>query len=279
MRRHRAVLFSIEAVLSIIVPLPAHADAPANWQMDFGVSASETKARIVELHDHIMLIGMIILLLVVSLIGFALVRFRSSRHPVPSKVTRLPWLEFGWTVVPVLALGAIAAPSLQLLAYESAIPPADITIKVSGHQWFWRYSYPDNGGFAFDSIMLPPASVPAGEPRLLAVDNRMVVPVGRIVRIQVTSSDVVHSFFMPALGLQIYAVPGRLNETWTKVDRPGVYYGQCNQICGLNHSFMPIAIEALPQADFDAWVRNAGTRYPVVSELATQSTILAWAAQ
>ncbi|TIL70469.1 MAG: cytochrome c oxidase subunit II, partial [Mesorhizobium sp.] len=115
------------------------------------------------------------------------------------------------------------------------------------------------------SIMLPPASVPAGEPRLLAVDNRMVVPVGAVVRIQVTSSDVVHSFFMPALGLQIYAMPGRLNETWTRVEKPGVYYGQCNQICGLNHSFMPIAIEAMAQPDFDAWVRDAATRYPVVS--------------
>ncbi|RWP07430.1 MAG: cytochrome c oxidase subunit II [Mesorhizobium sp.] len=186
----------------------------------------------------------------------------------------MPWLEFGWTIAPVLVLGAIAAPSLQLLAYESDIPDAQLTIKASGHQWFWRYSYPDNGGFAYDSIMLPPASVPAGEPRLLAVDNRMVVPVGAVVRIQVTSSDVVHSFFMPALGLQIYAMPGRLNETWTRVEKPGVYYGQCNQICGLNHSFMPIAIEAMAQPDFDAWVRDAATRYPVVSA-ATKSAQVA----
>lgn len=240
--------------------------------MDFGTSASETKARIVDLHHHVMLIGIVILLVVSLLIVFALVRFRSDRHPAASKVTRLPWLEFGWTIVPVLALGAIAAPSMQLLAYEAKIPDAALTIKVSGHQWFWRYTYPENGGFAFDSIMLPPAAVPEGEPRLLAVDNRMVVPVGAVVRIQVTSSDVVHSFFMPALGLQIYAVPGRLNETWTKVDRPGVYYGQCNQICGLNHSFMPIAIEALPQADFDAWVQQARTRFPASAANAGPST-------
>lgn len=241
------------------------AQAPANWQTSFGVSASETKERIVALHDHILLIGVCIVALVAMLIGFALLRFRASRHPTASKVTRMPWLEFGWTIAPVLVLGAIAAPSLQLLAYESDIPDAQLTIKASGHQWFWRYSYPDNGGFAYDSIMLPPASVPAGEPRLLAVDNRMVVPVGAVVRIQVTSSDVVHSFFMPALGLQIYAMPGRLNETWTRVEKPGVYYGQCNQICGLNHSFMPIAIEAMAQPDFDAWVRDAAMRYPVVS--------------
>jgi len=242
----------------------ALAQAPVDWQLGFGVSASETKARIVALHDHILLIGLGIVLVVALSIAFALFRFRASRHPTASKVTRLPWLEFGWTVVPVLVLGAIAAPSLQLLAYESEIPDAGLTIKVSGHQWFWRYSYPDNGDFAYDSIMLPPAAVAAGEPRLLAVDNRMVVPVGAVVRIQVTSSDVVHSFFMPALGLQIYAVPGRLNETWTRVEKAGVYYGQCNQVCGLNHSFMPIAIEAMAQTDFDAWARDAATRFPAV---------------
>jgi len=260
-------------VLLAIAPTQAWADGPTNWQMDFGATASETKARIVELHNHVMLIGIVILLVVSALIAIALVRYRSDRHPTASKLTRLPWLEFGWTVVPVLTLGAIAAPSMQLLAYEARIPDAAMTIKVSGHQWFWRYTYPDNGGFAFDSIMLPPAAVPEGEPRLLAVDNRMVVPVGAVVRVQVTSSDVVHSFFMPALGLQIYAVPGRLNETWTKVDRPGVYYGQCNQICGLNHSFMPIAIEALPQADFDAWVQQARTRYPGSAARAKESTV------
>jgi cytochrome c oxidase subunit 2 len=240
------------------------AGGPDNWQMGFSEPASETEARIIALHDHLMLIGVGIVLLVVALLAVAIFRFRASRHPVPSTLTRLPWLEFGWTVAPVAVLGAIAVPSMQLLAYESRIPEADITVKVSAHQWFWRYSYPDNGGFTVDSTMTPPSQVAAGEPRLLSVDNRMVVPVGAVVRIQVTSSDVVHSFFMPALGMQIYAVPGRLNETWTKIDRPGVYYGQCNQICGLDHSFMPIGIEAKPQAEFDAWIADAKTRFPTV---------------
>ena len=251
----------IACTLSILTT-PARAAGPENWQIGFGEPASETEARIVALHDHIMLIGGGIVLLVVVLLGIALFRFGETRHPVASKVTRLPWLEFGWTVAPVLVLGAIAVPSMQLLAYEGRIPDADITVKVSAHQWFWRYSYPDSGGFTVDSIMTPPGQVPSGEPRLLSVDNRMVVPVGAVVRIQVTSSDVVHSFFMPALGIQIYAVPGRLNETWTRVDRPGVYYGQCNQICGLDHSFMPIGIEAKPQAEFDAWLADAKARYP-----------------
>ena len=220
-----------------------------------------------------MLIGMGIVLLVIALLAVAIFRFRASRHPVPSTLTRLPWLEFGWTVAPVAVLGAIAVPSMQLLAYESRIPEADITIKVSAHQWFWRYSYPDNGGFTVNSIMTPPSQVAGGQPRLLAVDNRMVVPVGATVRIQVTSSDVIHSFFMPALGMQIYAVPGRLNETWTRIDRPGVYYGQCNQICGLDHSFMPIGIEAKPQAEFDAWIANAKTRFPTVDSGIVQTAM------
>jgi cytochrome c oxidase subunit 2 len=234
MRGRAGIILGVVSLAMLEASL-ALAQSPVNWQMGFGVSASDTKARIVALHDHILLIGICIVVLVTGLIGFALVRFRESRHPVASKVTRMPWLEFGWTVAPVLVLGSIAVPSLQLLAYESKIPDAPLTVKVSGHQWFWRYSYPDNGGFQYDSIMLPPSAVPPGEPRLLAVDNRMVVPANTIVRIQVTSSDVVHSFFMPALGLQIYAIPGRLNETWIRVDKPGVYYGQCNQICGLNH--------------------------------------------
>jgi cytochrome c oxidase subunit 2 len=271
MRKGIAIVAALMAVPAAASwSMPAFAAGPENWQMGFGLPASETKARIVALHDLLMTIGAGIVVLVVVLLAFAVLRFRASRHPVPSKLTRLPWLEFGWTVAPIAVLGAIAVPSLELLAYESRPVEADITIKVSGRQWFWRYSYPDQGGLTFDSIMTPPDMLPAGEPRLLSVDNRMVVPAGALIRIQVTSSDVVHSFFVPALGMQIYAVPGRLNETWTKIDRPGVYFGQCNQICGLDHSFMPIGIEARPQAEFDAWVTEAAARFPSAPSGAVQ---------
>lgn len=269
--RNRAGL--VATILALVAAAPALAAGPENWQFGFGPSATEMKERIVALHDHLLMIGIGIALLVAGLLIFVLLRFRASRHPVANKLRRLPWLEFGWTVIPVAVLGAIAVPSLQLLAYESRQPDAGLTVKVSGHQWFWRYTYPEHGGFSFDSLMMPPAQLPAGEPRLLAVDNRLVVPAGVNVRIQVTSSDVVHSFFMPALGMQIYAVPGRLNETWTRIERPGVYYGQCNQICGLDHAFMPIAIEAMSQTDFDAWVGEANERF---SAAVAGETDMAW---
>ena len=250
------------AVAAALLTTSARAAGPENWQLGFGEPGSQTQARIIALHDHLMTIGAGIVALVVGLIIISLIRFRAGRHPVASKITRLPWLEFLWTAAPALVLGAIAVPSMQLLAYEGSVPPADITIKVSGHQWFWRYTYPDSGGFIVDSIMTPPSELDAGQPRLLTVDNPLVVPAGVNVRIQVTSADVIHSFFVPTLGMQLYAVPGRLNETWTRIDKPGLYYGQCNQICGLDHSFMPIGIEAKVQADFDAWLADARTRFP-----------------
>lgn len=262
MRRGPAIAASLMALLPGPWIMPALAAGPENWQIGFGLPGSETKARIVALHDLLMMIGAGIVVLVVVLLAVAVLRFRASRHPVAARPTRLPWLEFGWTVAPIAVLGAIAVPSLELLAYESRPVEADVTIKISGHQWFWRYSYPDHGALTFDSIMTPLDALTAGEPRLLSVDNKMVVPVNAVVRIQVTSSDVVHSFFVPALGMQIYAVPGRLNETWMKVDRPGIYFGQCNQICGLDHSFMPIGIEAKPQTEFDAWIAEATARFP-----------------
>jgi cytochrome c oxidase subunit 2 len=216
--------------------------------------------RIAAFHEHLMWIGGGIAGLVLALLVYVCIRYRESRHPLPWRVTRAPLLEFGWTVVPVLVLAAIIVPSLKLVAYQSTIPEGDLTVKAGGHQWFWRYEYPDHG-ISFNSAMLPPHSLGAGQLRLLEVDNRLIVPIGKTVRLLTTSSDVVHSFFVPSLGLQIYAVPGRPNETWVKVDRAGSYFGQCNQICGLDHSFMPIAIEAVSEEHFEAWLkdRQAGT--------------------
>jgi cytochrome c oxidase subunit 2 len=238
---------------------------PENAQFGFQPAGSEIAARIGEFHQHLMWIGGGVALAVLLLLAFVCVRFRESRHPEPWRITRAPLIEFGWTVLPVLILGAIASPSLKLLAYETAIPNSNMTVKIGAHQWFWRYEYPDNGGISFDSTMLPPNSLEPGQKRLLEVDNRLIVPAGRTIRIQTTSSDVVHSFFVPSLGVQIYAIPGRLNETWVRIDRPGVYFGQCNQICGLNHSFMPIAIEAVSQEKFDAWLKQASTQFSQVA--------------
>jgi cytochrome c oxidase subunit II len=237
------------------------AAAPENWQVGFGEPGSMLKVRIIAFHWHVLAVGGGILLLVVAILATCLWRFREERHPEPARFARAPLLEFGWTALPVAILGAIAVPSLALLAYESRVPAAGMTVKLTGHQWFWHYDYPDHGDIAFDSIMLPPESLAPEQQRLLEVDNRLVLPVGVDVRLHVVSADVVHSFFVPPLGLQAYAIPGRLNEVWTRIERPGVYYGQCNQICGLDHAFMPIAIEALGAQDFASWLEQARGRF------------------
>jgi cytochrome c oxidase subunit 2 len=196
-----------------------------------------------------------------------MVRFNARRNPVPSKTSHNTLVEVVWTVLPILILVGIAVPSFSLLLAQHdparAVPNYDpekaITIKATGSQWFWTYTYPDHGDLEFDSLMLPEAEIkdPAKEPRLLAVDNQMVVPVGTVVRMQVIGADVIHSFTVPSLGFKIDAIPGRLNETWFLVEREGVYYGQCSELCGRDHAFMPIAVWAVSPEKFDAWVAAA----------------------
>ncbi len=235
--------------------------APRTGRSGFGERGSHIASLIAGLHDRVILIGAVIVLIVLGLLIFIAWRYRARRNPDASRVARAPLLEFGWTVLPIIIVGVIAVPSLAVLRFEADIPPPELTVKVTGFQWFWRYEYPDHEGVAFDSLMLPDEELAPGQPRLLEVDSRVVVPTGQVIEFLVTSGDVVHSFFIPTLGLQMYAIPGRLNSTWVKIDRPGVYYGQCNQICGLDHSFMPIAIEARAPADFEAWLAStkAGT--------------------
>jgi cytochrome c oxidase subunit II len=259
----------LAAALSLMALLPsavALAGGPENWQIAFPPPGSESKAQIGALHRHVLTIGTAIAVLVIGLLGFIAFRFREDRNPTPRSFSRAPLLEFAWTVLPIALLAVIAAPSVRLIASQSGWGAPELTIKVSAHQWFWRFTYPDNGDISFNSSMIPPAMLREGQPRLLEVDNRLVLPVGVDVQIQVTSQDVVHSFFVPPLGVQIYAVPGRLTAAFIRIDRPGVYYGQCNQICGLNHSFMPIAVEAKSRPDFDAWVARAKSRTGALPE-------------
>jgi cytochrome c oxidase subunit 2 len=192
---------------------------------------------------------------VLALLAWTLFRYRASANPVPSKNSHNTTIEVIWTVVPALILVVIAFPSFRLLANQYDPPKADLTIKAIGHQWYWEYEYPDQGGFTFDSVMLTnEEAAERGTPKLLDVDNRVVVPVGATVKILTTAADVIHSFAIPAFYLKMDAVPGRINETWFKTDRPGVYFGQCSELCGTKHAYMPIAIEVLPKAQFDAWV-------------------------
>jgi cytochrome c oxidase subunit 2 len=211
-------------------------------------------------HDWILMpIITIISVFVLALLLFVVVRFRRAAHPVPSRTTHNTTLEIVWTLVPVLILVAIAVPSIRLLAHQYSPPKANLTVKVTGNQWYWTYSYPDNGDFEIVSNMLSEADAKKrGEPRLLGVDERMVVPAGAVVKLIVTSSDVIHSFGVPSFWVKMDAVPGRLNETWFKVDRPGLYYGQCYELCGARHGFMPIAVEVVSPAQFAAWVASKG---------------------
>jgi cytochrome c oxidase subunit 2 len=200
---------------------------------------------------------------VLALLLYVMVRFRRSANPVPSRTTHNTTLEVVWTLVPVLILVAIAVPSIRLLAHQYAPPKADITVKATGNQWYWTYTYPDHGGFEIVSNGLKDEDAKARrEPRLLAVDERMVVPQGATVKMIITAADVIHSWGVPAFWVKLDAVPGRLNETWFKAERPGVYYGQCFELCGARHAYMPIAVEVLPPAQFAAWVASKGGTMP-----------------
>jgi cytochrome c oxidase subunit 2 len=202
-------------------------------------------------------------LLVLVLLLWVVVRYRRSAHPVPSRTSHNTLIEVLWTLIPVLILVAIAVPSIRLLANQYSPPKADLTVKVVGNQWYWTYQYPDNGDFEVVSNILSDSDADkTGEPRQLAVDERMVVPAGATVKVIVTSADVIHSWGVPAFWVKMDAVPGRLNETWFKTDRPGLYYGVCFELCGARHGYMPIAVEVLPPAQFAAWVRSKGGTLP-----------------
>lgn len=200
---------------------------------------------------------------VLVLMLYVVIRYRRRAHPVPSRTTHNTLLEVVWTLVPVLILVIIAVPSIRLLANQYDPPKADITVKVIGNQWYWTYQYPDHGDFEIVSNILSDEDAKArGEPRMLGVDERMVVPAGATVKVIVTSNDVIHAFGVPAFWVKMDAIPGRLNETWFKVDRPGLYYGQCYELCGARHAYMPIAVEVMPPAQFAAWVASKGGTMP-----------------
>jgi cytochrome c oxidase subunit 2 len=232
-------------------------------------------------NNWLLVLCALISLVVLILLLWAMIRYRRSANPVPSRTSHNTLVEVLWTVVPVLILVAIAVPSIRLIRHQYSPPPADLTIKVIGNQWYWTYQYPDNGGFELVSNMLKERTeVAAGArfrtdadgPRLLAVDERMVIPAGKTVKFIVTSNDVIHSFSMPAFWIKNDANPGQLNETWVKVDRPGVYFGQCQELCGARHAFMPIAIEVVTPDRFAQWVASKGGTMPGATPAAADST-------
>ena len=254
------------------VPAIAGTGMPTDWQMNLQGAVTPVAEYIHWFHDWLNVIIAIVTLFVLALLIYVVFRFNEKANPVPSKTTHNALLEVCWTVIPVLILVVIAIPSFRLLKLQLEVPQADMTLKVTGKQWYWSYEYAQDGGnFGFDSLMLDEkarAEAIAGKkiaeaeaPRLLAVDNEAVVPVGKTVRVQVTGADVIHKFTVPSFGIKIDAIPGRLNETWFKAEREGIYYGQCSFICGQNHAYMPIAFRVVSQERYAAWLAEAKQKF------------------
>ena len=240
----------------------ASAQQAHSWEMNFQPAATVIMEHVRSFHWFLLAIITVIVLLVMALLAVCIVRFNQRSNPIPSKTSHNALIEVVWTVVPVLILVLIAIPSFRLLFEQSVIPKQiDLTVKATGHQWYWSYEYPDNGNFSFDSLMKQANELKPGEPRLLAVDNEMVVPVGKTVRLLTTGADVIHAFGVPSFGITIDSIPGRINEAWFRIERPGVYYGQCRELCGKDHAFMPIAVRAVPEDEFARWADEAKQKF------------------
>jgi cytochrome c oxidase subunit 2 len=240
--------------------LAATTGQPQPWELGLQQAATPVMADIVWFHDFLLWIIGAVALFVLALLLIVMVRFNSRANPVPSRTTHNTTIEVIWTVVPVLILVTIAVPSFRLLFYQLNVPKADVTVKATGKQWFWSYSYPDNK-FEFDSLMVETKDLKPGQPRLLTVDNQMVVPVNKVVKVLTTGADVIHSFAVPSFGIKIDAIPGRINETWFKAERVGTYYGQCSELCGRGHAFMPIVVHVVSDKEYTAWVAQAKQKY------------------
>lgn len=279
----RNALAALAAALVAFSPAIASAQngMPLPWQMNLQPAATEVATFIHWFHDWVNILITVITLFVLALLIYVVFRFNEKANPVPSKTTHHALLEVAWTIIPVLILVVIAIPSFRLLKLQLEVPQADVTVKVTGKQWYWSYEYPQDGGaFGFDSLMLDEKQrveaiqakkiAESEAPRLLAVDNEAVVPVGKVVRLQVTGADVIHKFALPAFGVKIDAIPGRLNETWFRADREGIFYGQCSFICGQNHAFMPIAIRVVSQERYTAWLAEAKQKFANAADAASK---------
>lgn len=252
----------IPALAVLLFAPAAFADQPTEWGLYFQEAASPVMHEITAFHDLLLVIITVITIFVAVLLLYVMVRFSRRRNPEASTTSHNTLIEVVWTVAPILILVMIAIPSFRLLYLEDTIPEdIDLTIKATASQWYWSYEYPDNGNFSFDSVMKEDDELEEGEPRLLSVDNKIVVPVGQKVRVLVTAADVIHNFALPAFGLKIDAVPGRMNETWFLAEKEGDYYGQCSELCGIRHAFMPIHIQVVSEEEFAQWVTWAQTEY------------------
>jgi len=266
--------FGVGAAASALMALsvlPAVA-VPTNYQVGFQAAASPVMEQIEDFHRLLLWIIVAVCLFVLALLVWIMVKYRAGANPVPSKVHHNTLLEVAWTLIPVIILVFIAVPSFRLLYFEAALPKPDVTIKAIGKQWFWTYEYPGaQAGFTYDSLGLSDAdAAKAGKPRLLGVDNPVYVPVNKVIQIDTAGADVIHSWAMPQMGVKMDAVPGRINQTWFKPTQTGVFYGQCSELCGARHAYMPIELHVVAQADYDAWLAASKKKFAAIENDATR---------
>jgi len=249
-----AIMFLLSASVSM-------ASEPVAWQMLLQPAASPLMVELHEFHNFLLVISGGIVLFILALLIYVCIRFNAKTNPVPAKFSHNILIEVIWTIIPIIILVIIAVPSFRILRFAEKIPQADMTIKVIGYQWYWHYIYPDNDNIEFDSYLITDKDLKPGQKRLLEVDNRIIVPENTTIKFLITAADVIHSFAVPALGIKTDAVPGRVNETWTKITKKGIYYGQCSELCGVNHGFMPIVIEVVSEDEFKNWLIAAKAKF------------------
>jgi len=259
------------AFVALLTVLPGIAHAEVEnlakpWQMGLSEPGSPVMEEIVNFHHSLLYIITGIVVLVMVLLLYVVIRFNKKANPVPSQTTHNIALEVVWTLVPIMILALIVIPSMRLLFFVDRIEEADMTLKVRGYQWYWGYEYPDNGGIAFDAIMIEEKDLKEGQHRLLETYNKVVLPTDTNIRILITSEDVLHAWAVPALGIKKDAVPGQTNETWVRINKPGNYYGQCSELCGQGHGFMPIAIHAVTPEEFKAWTEKAKMEFGSIND-------------
>ena len=253
----KSIFYIGASLFGLLVSQTAFGAVPEPWQIGLQPAAGSIAEKATSLHSLLLIIITAISLFVLALLVYVCLRFREKSNPVPSKTSHNVVIEVLWTVIPVLILVVIAVPSFRLLYYLDQTKDTEMVIKVTGNQWYWNYEYPDEQ-IGFDSYMIDEEDLTEDQIRLLSVDNEMVVPAGTRIKLLITGNDVMHSFFVPSLAVQTYSIAGRVNEAWIDVpDEPKKYYGQCNQICGVNHAYMPIVVRALPKDEYDAWLASA----------------------
>jgi len=251
----------IFTALATIFATSALANQPKQWQLGFQDSASQSMTEIVSFHNNILLpIIIAISVFVLFLMIYTCIRFRASKNPNPSKTTHNVAVEVLWTLIPCLILIVMAVPSFQILYKQDTIPKVDLTIKAVGYQWYWGYEYPDEN-IIFESYMIKEEDLKENQPRLLTVDNELVVPVNKVVKVLITANDVLHAWALPSFGVKRDAVPGRINETWFKAEKVGTYYGQCSELCGIQHAFMPITVRVVTDEEYAEWLAEAKMKF------------------